>query len=373
MAVRKRKGSRFYQYEFQLHGRRFRGSTKAETLDAAQAVETKIRHDLLIRAATGKKAEITLDAAAARYWLDHVTINNNRPEAQKFTITVLLRDLGKATLLSELDNRKLTEQIARWRGAGSAPGTVNRYLKILRTIMRRAADILDCAVSKPDWPKLMMAEPEPLERYISPDEATRLIAAASAHLKPIIQFALLTGVRKGSIIDLDWRQISLQDRNITFRVKSNKPGRKRHDVAISDPLLMLLVSLGPKERGRVFLREEWRGKNKGKMVPVGSMKTAWAATCRRAGLVPNEDDDETGIRFHDLRHTAASWMLQNDVPLELVQRILGHSDIKTTMRYAHHKPGAKAQGLATLGAHFSHSVDVRDGQDVDKEEEKSVG
>jgi len=127
MAIRKRKGSRFFWYEFQLNGLRFRGSTKAETREVAEAIEVKIRHDLLMKTVTGEKPEISLDVAAAKYWLEHVEVENNRPDAQRSTISILLRTIGKETLLSELNNQRIGEFVARRRGEGRAAGTINPH------------------------------------------------------------------------------------------------------------------------------------------------------------------------------------------------------------------------------------------------------
>ena len=128
-------------------------------------------------------------------------------------------------------------------------------------------------------------------------------------------------------------------REIVFKVKSSHAaGGKVHIVPISEPVLRLLTDLGPRDTGRVFEYEDR---------PIKSWRTAWRGALRRAGL--------EGFRWHDLRHTAASWMVQNDVPLDVVQQILGHSDISTTMRYAHRETSAQRDALDVLASQMRHS------------------
>jgi integrase len=129
----------------------------------------------------------------------------------------------------------------------------------------------------------------------------------------------------------------MRDRAITLQVKSRQPGGKTISVPICGPLLVILANLGPKDAGPVFTYE---GK------PVLSWRTAWKSARKRAGL--------PSIRWHDLRHTAASWMVQEGVPLDVVQEILGHEDIATTKRYAHRDVSAKRAAVDALASRLGH-------------------
>lgn len=181
--------------------------------------------------------------------------------------------------------------------------------------------------------------------------------------------------------------------------KSKKPGGKTHSIPIAEPLLVLLAGLGPRERGPVFtftpshpgrrqieeaqaalaehngnysaaaralgitdngLRKRLAAAAKIPAPrPLKSIDTAWKNALSRANI--------ENFRFHDLRHTCGSWLVQNGVPLEVVKVILGHADIRTTMRYAHHAPGAKSAGLATLAAQLRHTDGLSKGQDVEND------
>ena len=133
--------------------------------------------------------------------------------------------------------------------------SVNRELQLLRAVVYRAKIHLEAEVGTVNWKELKLREPDHRTRYLSNDEAARLIAAASPHLQPIIEFALLTGARAANIIGLDWSQVDLPNRRITFKIKSKKQGGKNHILPITDDLAALLRKQGPAEKGPVFTYE----------------------------------------------------------------------------------------------------------------------
>jgi integrase len=132
--------------------------------------------------------------------------------------------------------------------------------------------------------------------------------------------AICTGLRAQNVIRLDWSETGMFARVITVRVKSKKPGGRVLTVPIAQPLFVVLANLGPRDAGRVFL---YRGR------PIKTdTRHAFLIALRKAGI-------DAHYTWHDLRHTAASWMRQRKVPIDVIREILGHTDIKSTMRYAH--------------------------------------
>ena len=139
-------------------------------------------------------------------------------------------------------------------------------------------------------------------------------------------------------MNLDWSQVDMAGRTITFRVKSAKPGGKPHTIPMSEPLLVLLSNLGPKEYGPVFT---FQGR------AITNWNRAWRTAKKNAGI--------RDFRWHDLRHTAASWMVNEGVPLDVVQDILGHEDISTTRRYAHRDVSHMRDAMDKLASHQRHT------------------
>jgi integrase len=171
------------------------------------------------------------------------------------------------------------------------------------------------------------------ERILTDDEEERLLEASKSHLRPIILTALHTGMRRGEILGLKWHQVDLAKRII--RVEKTKSGKNRF-IPISEFLMLELVKL-KKENGTsqfVFLNPRTRK-------PMTDVKTSFNAATRRAGIY--------GLRFHDLRHTFASRLVEMGFDLITVKDLLGHNSVITTQRYTHANAEQKKKAVHALG------------------------
>ena len=216
-------------------------------------------------------------------------------------------------------------------GGFISPSSMNREVQLLRRVMYRARDVYEITIPRVDWKSFKLQERDPVERTLGAEEEPRLLAELVAHLKIPFRFSLMTGFRAGNTFALDWTQVDFQARTITVRMKSKKRGGKVHILPISDEMLVLLGNQGPKEKGPVFTYKGQR---------IRSYRTAWKAACRRAGV--------EGLRWHDLRHTVGTRLVQRDHDISEVQDYLGHADITTTRRYVHHKSDAKQKMMESL-------------------------
>ena len=160
------------------------------------------------------------------------------------------------------------------------------------------------------------------ERYLSPDEAQRLFVALeqseSKHLKYIITMLLLTGARKNEVLQARWSDFDLQQR--IWSIEFNKSGKMRY-VPLSDGMLQPLEII-PQVKGNPYL---FPNPKTGK--PYVQIWHSWDTARKRSGL---ED-----VRIHDLRHSFASFLINNGRSIYEVQKLLGHTQIKTTQRYSH--------------------------------------
>ena len=340
--VYRRPGSPHWWYDFTIHGRRFRGSSRSDRKETAEIIAAKLRADALLERVTGRKPRTTIDAAFGRYWLEHAHGLPNAPTIE-YQARELVAGLGAAMGLDALTNGDVATYVAKRRGAvvqkrkaRLSNASVNRELTLLRAVLNMARDRWGFEVAAIDWKAQWLREPAIREVYLTPEQAQRVIAAAAPHLRPAIELSLLTGLRLSNVFGLDWIQVDLGAREIRTFVKSHDPGGKPLDIPLSTPALVLLANLAApdKRKGPVF-------KYKGRA--MHRPDTGWKRALTRAGL-------PTTIRWHDLRHTAGSWMVQAGVPLDLVQKILGHANIQTTQRYAHRKPDARHQAVETLGS-----------------------
>lgn len=344
MSVYRKENSPFYHYDFQFKGRRFHGSTGSKKRSEALAYEAREREKAVRAVHTPERIDLTIDEAAGRYYVEVAEMQSS-VETTEYQIKNLLAEIGKTTLLCEINDGTVASYIRKRRGHRSrnairahgktcrctkclvSPASVNREVQLLRRIVYRARDVWKVETPKVEWKRHKLKEAPPRTRVLSDDEETRLIEAAAPHLKRPIRFSVLTGVRLDNVLSLDWRQIDLHARAIRFIVK----GGKNHVLPISDELFVLLANLGPKPMGPVFT---YKGK------AVTTWKTAWKAALRRAGI---ED-----FRWHDLRHTTASRLVRAGVDISAVQEYLAHADIATTRRYVHHDDRVKLDAMNVL-------------------------
>ncbi|MFX0211364.1 MAG: site-specific integrase, partial [Candidatus Hodarchaeota archaeon] len=152
------------------------------------------------------------------------------------------------------------------------------------------------------------------------------------HLKPIVVTALHTGMRRGEILSLKWDQVNLSKRII--RVEKTKSGKIRY-IPINDVLFEELIKL-KKQNGKsdyVFLYPRTKK-------PIADVKTAFNAAKEDAGI--------KDLRFHDLRHTFASRLVERGVDIITVMDLLGHHSVVVTQRYTHSKADQKMNAVQNL-------------------------
>jgi integrase len=334
MSIYRRPDSDHWWYSFSLKGQRFRGTTLTADREMARSVEAKVRADALLSLVTGRKATMTLDQAFGRYWLE---VASRQPSGRnvRYQTENLLAVLGKATRLDQLGNSEVAKFTAK-RRAEVSDSSVNRELGLLRRVLRRAAEGWDVEVAMPDWRRHLLTEPDAPERILAGDEEERLFAALRPDFHPLFHFALLSGQRLKNCISLTWSQVDLEAGLITLRVKSKKPGGRAHVVPITPAIAAVLAG----ERGRhpelvftyvcigqVKIRTRGILREAGKR--YGFSQDGWRAAYMEAREAAGLGD----LRFHDLRHTAATRIYRASRNLKAVQRLLGHASIATTMRY----------------------------------------
>jgi len=167
------------------------------------------------------------------------------------------------------------------------------------------------------------------DRWLTVSEEKVLLSCATpAYLKDVITFAIHSGCRRGEILSLKWKvNVDMHRRLVT--VQASKNGNKK-TIPMSETLRGLLLGMSKVKHisGRVF------------PVDVLALKDAFERAVRKAGI---ED-----FRFHDLRHTFATRLVQNGVDLYTVQKLMGHKSIRTTERYAHHYPESLRPSVRAL-------------------------
>ncbi len=203
------------------------------------------------------------------------------------------------------------------------PATVNRELSTLRQIYNLAKRWKKYYGEYPVTISGLLQENNIKERILSIDEEIRLLLSSNQYLKPILLTALQTGMRKSEILTLKWSNIDIENNVITID-QTNTKSKKTRRIPINSRLRSVLLEQKLKGGGSKYVFLSCNG------LPYkyhDSIKGAFGRACQKARI--------EGLRFHDLRHTAATRMIEAGASIVAVSRILGHSDLKMTMRYSH--------------------------------------
>ncbi len=293
-------------------GQRIRRSAGTEDRASAQEYHDHLKVSLWRAHRLGEKPRRTWQEAVVRW----VQEKDHKADRDK--------DLGKLRWLDGyfgglyLDeiSRDRVDQVGVLKKIEATPSTANRYLALVRAILRAARD---------DWewidrcPRVKLyPEPKKRVRYLSREEAALLLKELPPHLAALAEFSLATGLRQRNVSYLRWDQVDVARRMAWIHADQSK-SRKAIAVPLNDSALSVLEGQRGKHSAWVFTYAD---------KPVDRTSTkAWKAALGRAGI--------ENFRWHDLRHTWASWHVQNGTSLQELQALGGWSSFEMVLRYAH--------------------------------------
>ena len=234
----------------------------------------------------------------------------------------LLPALGKK-YLDEITKHDVVVFHHGMRAKGYAPGTCNRCLIMLRYAMNLAIKWeIPGISSNPTKNAALLENNSKKERFLSHSEAQALYEAVKKSDNPTLQYIIpmliLTGARKREVLDAKWEDFDLIRRQ--WRIPMTKSGRPRH-VPLSEGVLQLLDSIQRSESSEHVFANPKTNK------AYNNIFYSWNTARKSVGL--------GDVRIHDLRHSFASFLVNAGRSLYEVQKILGHTQISTTQRYAH--------------------------------------
>jgi integrase len=238
------------------------------------------------------------------------------------------QDLAVSEISTDLVQDLVDEQI----DAGVGVRSVNRQLEVIRAVLRAAASW--SWLERPPTIRLLRRSPRRL-RWLSYAEAKRLIEVLPEHLRPVVAFSLETGLRKRNVLELEWSQVDTEHRLAWIHADQAK-GRQ----PIPVPLSPTAAAVVEQQRGQhlryVFT---YRGQ------PIKESNTkAWRTALERAGI--------RNFRWHDLRHTWASWHAQSGTPLHVLQELGGWQTASMVKVYAHLSTGHLRQHVLSFHSHI---------------------
>jgi len=233
----------------------------------------------------------------------------------------IMPNFGKM-YMDEVSKRDVIQFISR-HALTHKPGSVNRVVIMLRYIFNLSIRWETPGITKnPTADIPLLEENNKKERFLTAEEARALVEqlknSDNKMLQYIIPMLILTGARKNEVLKAKWEDFNFEQR--VWRIPVSKSGKARH-VPISDGVQYLLASVPHHvDCGYVFA-------NPKTLLPYVSIFGSWNTARKAVGLAD--------VRIHDLRHSFASFLVNSGRSIYEVQRILGHTQIKTTQRYAH--------------------------------------
>jgi integrase/recombinase XerD len=309
---------RVYWVRFRANGHHVRRSARSNNKTEAVAFLQRLLKEYATKA-RGYRPRHRYEEAIERFFSE-ATITPGTREVYRGTHKAF-RPLGQDRYLDEIDRQVLGDFISRRKLAGITDTTIRRDLGLLSSLCAMAVRwgwLGTNPVTALNKRALKVSRPR--TRFLTPADLDRLLTAAADHIRPAIIIATETGLRKEELFSLTLSGIDLMRREIRLdRTKSGTPRR----VPLSDKAITTIKDLldQPQRPNSRFLFTKADGSR------FVDMKNGFVAACKRAGL--------TDFRWHDLRHTFASWFVQDGGDLYHLSRILGHATVQMTARYGH--------------------------------------
>lgn len=285
----------------------------------------------------GGKPRRTWEEAAAEFCVAH----QNKRSLGKDVANIRWLDPHWGTLRLDEITANAIREVAKARAAEPAekrrepppgeavkltsPATVNRMLALIRSILRHAAN-LEWIDRVPAIKLLDEGEQDP--RFLTREEAQALLVELPPHLAAAARFSLATGLREQNALRLPWNQVDMA-RRVAWVKSTEAKAKQALSVPLNEVALDVLRGQQGKHRRWCFPGED------GGSPPVRASNKSWYRAVERAGVAP--------LRWHDLRHTWASWHVMSGTPLEALQKLGGWRSIASVQRYAHFAPGFVGQ------------------------------
>lgn len=303
--------SQYWYVRFTVGGVKVRRSTGTTSREAAEEFETKLRSDLWRQVRLGERPRYTWGEAVERWERETDTRGRDRDRERLKWFDAYLTGLA----LADID-RDLIEKLRQVKAAESSPSTANRHMALLRRILRLAHRDWEWLERIPTVPMYRQEKAEP--RFLTKPEARKLLAELPPHLRALAEFSLETGLRMRNATHLEWRQVDMKRRQLTVYAAEAK-GRDTLAVPLSARAVAILRAQKGQHPERAFTFDG---------SPMDDANgAAFKKACKRAGL--------EWLRWHDLRHTWASWHVQNGTPLHVLQELGGWKSLQMVQRYAH--------------------------------------
>lgn len=313
MSLYKRKDSPYWWVKLTVGNRRVSQSTGTANKKQAQEFHDKRKAELWEQERLGVKPRRTWDEAVLRYLKevqkksiddDKLHLRWLQPRLEGMDLTDITRDVLDWLISEGLDE-------------GKSNATVNRRVQVVRAVLRRAQLEWDWLDKLPRF--RLLKESQGRNRHLSRAEAARLLVELPEHLRAMVRFSLATGLRQANVKGLRWSRVDMQ-RGAAWVEATEAKGKRAIPVPLNAEALQVLTE----QQGK---HPEWVFTFRGRPVEFKTGTKAWRNALKRAGI--------ENFRWHDLRHTWASWHAQGGTPMHVLQKLGGWQTPAMVQRYAH--------------------------------------
>lgn len=329
----KLRGSIYWIY-LRHGGRQVRRSTGTSDTKAAQELHDQIKAELWRTEKLGDKPQVSWDKAALSWWEEHAQHKKSASD-DRHKIRWLTTHL-KSKRIVDIDAATIQAIRQAKTDEGASKATVNRHMATLSAVLHHAHG--------KGWidglPKIPMhTEQNSRIRWITQEEALRLLEELPPHLAAMARFTLATGLRRANVTGLTWQQVDLQ-RAVAWIHADEMKARKALGIPLNDDARAVLIAQRGQHPTHVF---HYQG------APVIRTGTkAWEKACARAGIAD--------FHWHDLRHTWASWHVMAGTPLHELKELGGWRSLDMVLRYAHLAPDHLAKSASNIRLDCAQNV-----------------
>ena len=322
---------------FTYQEKQYRQSTETEDKKLAQRIYDKVRGEI----AEGKWFEKlpgedrTFREMMEKYMVEH-SARNKAPKSHRRDKSLrdhLVGHFGDLTL-AEITPSQVSEYKTKRRGEGASPRTLNYELALM-------SHAFNLAIKEWEWVKenpVAKVSKEKvnnlIERWLTLEEQKNLLASSPKWLQEIILLAVNTGLRQSEILDLKWPLVDLSRKTITILEQKNQG---KDTLPLNEGALEVLRKRLQVRRGET--EYVFHTRNATRITPK-NLQQAFHTARKKAGIEK--------LRFHDLRHTFATRLVQAGVDLYTVQKLGRWKTISMVMRYAHHYPESLRSSVEVL-------------------------
>ena len=307
-------------------GERIRRTAGTSNKTEAQELHDKLKMESWRVQRLGDKPKYTWDDAGFQ-WLTETS--QKRTHLEDVRKMAWLQQFFRGRQLTSITREEIAS-IGDKKKCEASPATANRYLALIRAILRKACYEWDWIEKAPKVK--LYTEAKRRVRWITPEQVSALLGELPVHQRDVVLFALATGLRQSNVAKLGWDQVDLARRTAWIPGDKAK-GKEDIHVSLSQMSVELLERQIGKHQESVFT---YAGR------PLGQVNTrGWRSALKRAGTV--------NFRWHDLRHTWASWLVQNGTPLYDLQEMGGWKSAEMVRRYAHLAPAQMAKHAEVVG------------------------